>query len=62
MEQEQMEAVALALLLWICSLPLVALAVIPVFGLKAAAAVALVLFFVAAAGCWGTCGWRIARD
>jgi len=24
--------------------------------------VALVLFFVAMAVCWGICGWRIARD
>ena len=41
--------------------PLVALAVIPLFGLEAAAIVAVVLFFVAVAICWGICGWRFAQ-
>ena len=54
------DEMALAFILWLCSLPLVALTVIPFFGLKTAGAVAaaLVLFFVAMAICWGACGWK----
>lgn len=54
------EDMALALVLWLCSLPLVALLVIPFFGWKAAAFVALVLFLMAMAVCWGICG-RFSR-
>ena len=50
---------ALALVVWLCSLPLVALVVIPLFGLKVAGIVALALFFVAMALCWGICGWKV---
>ena len=53
---------ALTLIVWLCTLPLVALAVVPFFGLTVAAAVAAVLFFVAMAICWGICGWRIAKS
>ncbi len=53
------EDMALALMLWLCSLPLVALLVIPFFGLKVAAIVALILFLVMMAICWGICGWKV---
>jgi uncharacterized membrane protein (DUF4010 family) len=49
----------LALVLWLCSLPLVALVGIPLFGLKAAGIIASALFFVAMALCWGICGWKV---
>ncbi len=52
---------ALALTLWLCSLPLIALVVIPLFGLRVAAIVALVAFFVAMTICWGICGWKLAQ-
>ena len=52
---------ALALVLWLCSLPLVAMLVVPFFGLKVGAIVAVVLFFVAMAVCWGVCGWKIYK-
>ena len=52
---------ALALVLWMCSLPLVAILVVPFFGLKVAAIVAVVLFFIAMAVCWGVCGWKIYK-
>ena len=52
---------ALALVLWMCSLPLVALLVVPFFGLKVGAIVAVVLFFVAMAICWGICETKIYR-
>jgi hypothetical protein len=53
---------ALTLVLWLCSLPLVAFLVIPFFGLKVAAIVALALFFVAMAICWGICGWKVFKE
>jgi hypothetical protein len=52
------DEMALAFVLWLCSLPLVGLIVIPFFGLKVAGIVALVLFFAAMAICWGACGWK----
>ncbi|HLB48062.1 MAG TPA: hypothetical protein VJL59_13735 [Anaerolineales bacterium] len=53
------DEMALALVVWLCSLPLVALVVIPLFGLKMAGIVALALFFAAMAVCWGMCGWKV---
>jgi hypothetical protein len=53
---------ALALVLWLCSLPLVALLVVPWFGFKVGAVVAVVLFFVAMAVCWGVCGWKVFKS
>ena len=53
------DEMALALAVWLCSLPLVALVVIPLFGLKVAGIVALALFFFAMALCWGICGWKV---
>jgi len=55
------DEMALALAVWLCSLPLVALIVIPLFGLNAAGLVALALLFVAMAMCWGACGWKFLK-
>jgi hypothetical protein len=52
---------AIALTLWLCTLPLVAILVIPLFGMKVAALVALLLFFVMMAVCWGNCGWKAIK-
>ena len=52
---------ALALVLWLCSLPLVALLIVPFMGLKFGAIIAFILFFVAMAICWGVCDWKIYR-
>lgn len=49
----------LALAVWLCSLPLIGLVVIPLFGLKVAGITALVLLFSLMAICWGVCGWQI---
>jgi uncharacterized membrane protein (DUF4010 family) len=40
---------------------LVAILVIPLFGMKVAALVALLLFFVMMAVCWGICGWKAIK-
>jgi uncharacterized membrane protein YqjE len=55
------EEMALALFLWLCSLPLVALIVLPLFGRAAAGIVAVVLLFVAMAICWGLCTWKVLK-
>lgn len=52
---------ALALVLWLCSLPLVAIFVVPFFGLKVGAIAAVALFLVAMAICWGICGWKVSQ-
>ena len=56
------EDMALALFLWLCSLPLVALIVLPLFGRTVAAIVALALFFAAVAICWGICSWKVFKS
>ena len=53
------EEMALALILWLCSLPLIAFIVLPLFGRAAALAVAVALLFVALAVCWGFCTWKV---
>lgn len=56
------EEMALALVLWLCSLPLIALLVIPFFGPKVAGMVAILLLVVAMAICWGICGWKMVKE
>jgi hypothetical protein len=56
------EDMAVALTLWLCSLPLVGLLVIPFFGWEVALGVALALFLAAMVICWGICGWKISTD
>lgn len=53
---------ALAIVLWLCSLPLVALFVVPILGPNVGAIVAVALFFVAMAICWGICGLKVNRN
>lgn len=53
---------ALALVLWICSLPLVAILVVPFWGVTAGAIIAVGLFFVSMGICWGVCGWKIYKN
>lgn len=50
----------LALAVWLCSLPLVALLVLPWLGWQAALTVALALLTAALLACWGACGWKLA--
>ena len=45
---------ALTIVLWICSLPLIALIIVPAFGLKIAGLTAVVLLVLFLILCWGT--------
>ncbi len=56
------EEMALALVVWLCSLPLIAFIVLPLFGRAAALTVAVALLFVALAVCWGFCTWKVLED
>ncbi len=51
----QSEAMLLALTVWLCGLPLVAILVIPFFGLKVAAGAGIGLLVFALIACWGIC-------
>lgn len=59
---DHLDDMAVALVLWMCSLPLVLLLVLPFFGLKLAALAALVLLVLALAVCWGACSWKLFRS
>ena len=52
----------IAFVVWLCSLPLVALIVIPLLGIKAAGVGALALLIVALAMCWDICGGKVLQD
>lgn len=56
-----LDDMALAITIWLCTLPLVGLLVIPFFGLQVGLIVAAVLFIVAMAMCWGICSWKIFK-
>lgn len=45
----------LALAVWICSLPIVALLVVPFFGWETGLIVAAILLFIILAFCWSLC-------
>ena len=53
---------ALALVLWLCSLPLVGILAVPLFGWQVGGLVALVLLVAAMAMCWTACGWKLVSD
>ena len=53
---------ALAVTIWMCTLPLVGLLVIPFFGLKVGLVAAAALFIAAMLVCWGICSWKVFRE
>ncbi len=50
---------ALALVLWLCTLPLIGLLIVPFFGLQVVALAAVGLFVIAMTMCWGICSWKL---
>ena len=53
------EDLALATVIWMCTLPLVGLLVLPFFGLKISLLVAAVLLIFMLVVYWGICSWKI---
>jgi len=51
----------LAFMVWLCSLPLIALILIPFWGLGVMSMIALALLIILLAICWGMCGWKIIK-
>lgn len=58
----QFDDMALAIIIWMCTLPLVGLLVVPFFGLKVGLVAAAALFIAAMVICWGICGWKVFRE
>lgn len=58
----ELDDMALAVGIWLCTLPLVGLLVVPFFGLKAGLAAAAALFVAAIVICWGICGWKVFHE
>lgn len=52
----------LAFAVWLCSLPLIALIIIPFWGLGMMGMIALALLIILLAICWGMCGWNIYKS
>jgi len=55
----RLDDMALAIMLWMCSLPLVGLLVLPILGLKISLLVAVALLIIALILCRGVCSWKI---
>jgi hypothetical protein len=56
------EDMALAIVIWFCTLPLVAFIVVPLFGSKVAIITVLTLLWVIMAACWVVCGWKLIQE
>ena len=50
---------ALAIIIWMCTLPLVGLLVFPFFGLKISLLILAGLLITILLICWGICSWKI---
>jgi hypothetical protein len=50
-----------SLLLWLCSLPLIGLLVLPWLGSRVALAVAALLLVASVTACYGICTWQVAE-
>lgn len=53
---------AFAIIIWMCTLPLVGLLVFPFFGLKISLLVAAALLIAVLVLCWGICSWKIFKS
>jgi hypothetical protein len=56
------ETLALTLVVWLCSLLLVGLVVLPLFGSKVALVTGLGLLVALLAICWGVCGYHVVNN
>lgn len=53
---------ALAITLWMCTLPLIGLFVLPFFGRAVSLIVAAGLLISILVMCWGICSWKIFKS
>lgn len=57
-----LDNMALTMVIWLCTLPLIGLFVIPLFGPQVGLAAAVILFIAALLICWGICSWQLFRE
>jgi len=57
----ELDDMAVAILIWLCTLPLIGILIVPFFGWQAGLAAAAVLFILAMFVCWGICGWKFIK-
>ncbi len=53
---------ALAIIIWMCTLPLVGLLIFPFVGLQISLLVAAGLLVAILVVCWGICSWKIFQS
>lgn len=56
------DGMILAIAVWICTVPVVGLLVIPFFGWKVGLSIVVVLSIIVAIICWGICSWKIYKS
>jgi len=56
------DTMLLSLMIWLCTLPLIGIFILPYFGGKAALISAGILWVLVLLVCWGICGWRVFTD
>ena len=61
MEGEHADTVLLAVVAWLCSLPLVLLLAVPLLGWRAGGLLALLWFGLAVVACFGVCVHRLRQ-
>lgn len=54
----ELDDMAVALIIWLCSLPLIGILIIPLLGWQAGLVAALVLLLLSMIVCWGICSWK----
>ncbi len=59
---DHFDDMALAVILWMCTLPLVGLLILPSFGVKISLLVAAGFLAGILAICWGICSWKIFKS
>ncbi len=55
------EDMALILVIWVCTLPLVTIIVAPLFGSRVALISDLLLLVLMMGVCWSICGWKLVK-
>jgi hypothetical protein len=56
------DTLALAIVLWLCSLLLVGLVILPLFGWVVAVYTAVGFLALFLFLCWGICGWQVIKE
>jgi hypothetical protein len=51
----ELDLMGLILVVWLCALPFIGLLIVPLFGVKAAVVVAVMLLIAMLVYCWGNC-------